>query len=227
MKVQYCPKMEELIEKSDALLIAAPEYLKKHAELAELPIRCGKPLFLDKIVTTEYASTKKLLSLADKYNTPVYACSVLRFFDELIKTNRDDIKDLAYWFNANELEIIHLIDPVIMLMKSSPKRIQYIKGNDYVHYFLEFKDKRCVTMSGYGVLFKDTPLLLNIFHEKNHEILKIELGEFDNFYTELVDFYKTGKPKLSHEEMLDIVSVYEAAVKSRQSPGEWIAVRKS
>lgn len=62
---------EELIEKSDVLLVLAPRDPKKHEELANLALRSGKRCYVDKTFAPDHFAAKRMLDLAEQSGTPV------------------------------------------------------------------------------------------------------------------------------------------------------------
>lgn len=73
---------EELIEKSDVLLVLAPRDPKKHEELANLALRSGKRCYVDKTFAPDHFAAKRMLDLAEHSGTPCWSSSALRFAEE-------------------------------------------------------------------------------------------------------------------------------------------------
>jgi len=71
---------EQLIEWADVIDICLPTDL--HMEYALKAIEAGKPLFLEKPMTTSLADAEKLIHAADKANVPFMVGQVVRFFPE-------------------------------------------------------------------------------------------------------------------------------------------------
>ena len=223
--IEQCASIEMLVSKSDALMVCCPDYPEFHEQLCQLPLRSGKPTFVDKVFAPDFITAKRLFSLANEYNTPVYSCSALRFMAEFTDVNTDDIVDIAFWSGADDVHIIHQIEPLMLLMKSKAKRLLCLLDGDYARYTVEFADGRYASMAGYHVI-KDTPLLANIFHKDRHETITVQSDIFHEFILKLADFLKTGDVKVKQEDTLDIIGVYEAAILSRQSSGTWINIRQ-
>ena len=59
-----CDSIEEVIEKSDFLIVLAPNYPESHEELCDLPLRSGKPTYVDKTFAPDKEMARKLIELA-------------------------------------------------------------------------------------------------------------------------------------------------------------------
>ena len=58
--VQNCKTIEEVIEKSDGLVILSPDNAERKEDLSRLAMMSGKPCFIDKTFTTGYESGKRI-----------------------------------------------------------------------------------------------------------------------------------------------------------------------
>lgn len=59
--VELCTTVEELIEKSDGLIILSPDNCELHEQLCRLPLSSGKPCYVDKTFAPDEASAKRVL----------------------------------------------------------------------------------------------------------------------------------------------------------------------
>ena len=48
MDVELCSSQEEVIDKSDYLVVLSPDNAERHVDLCKLPLVSGKPVFIDK-----------------------------------------------------------------------------------------------------------------------------------------------------------------------------------
>lgn len=92
MGVEYCATISEVIEKSDVLMVLAPDNCERKEDLAREALASGKPCFVDKPFGTDLASAKRMFEIAEKAAHP--ATHVHRF------AMRQSIKQLiALLFN--------------------------------------------------------------------------------------------------------------------------------
>ena len=75
--------LEELCELSDNILILAPADPQKHLEYAKTVLRYGKATYIDKTFAQNCTEAKEIYALAEKYGTPIFSTSALRYASEL------------------------------------------------------------------------------------------------------------------------------------------------
>ena len=88
--------IEEVIEKSDCICVLAPSNPEVHERLADLPLRSGKPLYIDKPFADSRAAAERIFALAEKHGTPLMSSSALRFGDELISGKLQAMKPTLF-----------------------------------------------------------------------------------------------------------------------------------
>lgn len=80
--IQRCATIEELIEKSDRLIVLSPDNCEMHEELCRLPMSSGKLTYVDKTFAPDYPAAKRIFDAAQQGGTPCYSTSALRFAEE-------------------------------------------------------------------------------------------------------------------------------------------------
>lgn len=80
---ERCDSIEELCEKSDAVIILAPDNCEKHLPYAKIVLPYGKPTYIDKTFAASYDEAKEIFAIAAQYNTPFFSTSSLRYANEL------------------------------------------------------------------------------------------------------------------------------------------------
>ncbi len=96
-QVTYCAAIEEVVEKSDALIVLSPDNCEKHEELAKLPLMSGKRTFIDKTFSPDRESALAMFALGDAHGTPCYSASALRFATEYQPYKGKTVKAMATW----------------------------------------------------------------------------------------------------------------------------------
>jgi len=224
--ITLCHSLEEIVDKSDALMVCAPNNSELHEQLCSLPLASGKPVFCDKVFSTTFVSAKRMFELAETHSTPVFSCSATRFIPEIVNIRTEGIRHASCWYGAYDVHIIHEIEPVMMLMQAKAVRIKNVISEDFIHYIIEFADGRYATMAGYHGI-KDIPLLIHVFREDGYETV-VNKGElFHNLIVEISETFKSRTIKINPNETLNIIGVYEAAMESRKMPGEWVEIQQT
>lgn len=217
-----CQTLEELIEKNDALIVLSPDHCHMHEELCQLPLRSGKPTYVDKTFAPDKAIAQRIFAIAKKHNTPCYSTSALRYAAEYKKVNTDSISAVNCWGPGNfDTYSIHQLEPLMMLMKTPAKRVLYLPGEGWLTLAIEFKDGRMGTVSQFEA---GSPFITNVCCKDGNKLLHIQSDFFHKFIAELVDFFRSHKEKVSHEETISIMAVRGAGIEAQKHPGQWIQV---
>ena len=58
--VERCDSIEELVDKSDYIVVLSPDHPQYHYELSEYALKSGKPTFIDKTFATDKQSAIKI-----------------------------------------------------------------------------------------------------------------------------------------------------------------------
>ena len=90
--VELLGSIEEVIEKSDFLIVMSPDNPEQHEELCELPLASGKLTYVDKTFATSREKAINIINMAKKGNTPFFSTSALRFsaeYENIIKEGTD------------------------------------------------------------------------------------------------------------------------------------------
>ena len=82
-RVARSASIDELIGKSDCVAVLSPDNPERHEALSELALRSGKPVYVDKTFAVTREAADRMFDLAEKYSTPMYSTSALRYAKEL------------------------------------------------------------------------------------------------------------------------------------------------
>ena len=76
--VELLGTIDEVIEKSDVLIVLSPDHPERHWDLCQKPFRSGKRVYVDKTFAPSKKIAEDLVKLADENNTPFFSSSALR-----------------------------------------------------------------------------------------------------------------------------------------------------
>lgn len=219
MGIAQAASIEEVIEKSDALVVLSPDNCEMHEQLCQLPLRSGKPTYVDKTFAPDYETAKRIFDIAEASGTPCYSTSALRYATEY--QGIENVRAISSW-GPNEFETyaIHQLEPIMMLMRGEPRRVQYLPSEEGYSMAIEFKDGRCATLCGGG----DAPFAMQIRTENGEKKIEVKSDMFRYFMQHLVAFFRDPKQIVPHDETLRIMAVRGAGVKAMANPGEWVEI---
>ncbi len=223
--VQRANSIEEVVEKCDCLIVMSPDNPERHWDLCQLPLRSGKPVYVDKTFALSKKIAQDLVALGESNNTPFFSSSALRFADELVPLRKDDIVFINSRGPGNfDTYAIHQLEPMLMLMGSDVERVMSVGSGKYESLVLQFSNGRSAVMSHYGwnggIDFEFTVSYGDGINVK----VPAMSNTFPNFIASMLDFFRTGRIYAAHEETVSIMAVIEAGNRALKTPGEWVEV---
>lgn len=224
MGIEHCKTIAEVVEKADVIMVLAPDNCERKEDLAREALMSGKPTFIDKPFGTDLASAKRMFELADKYNTPCYSCSSLRFAEEYDTVDRSKVESILAVTPQNSFDnyILHALEPAMMLMGEPAVRAMAIKKDTaYYSAVFELESGRIITVNAFDY---NVPYRMTLSIPSDNQIIECSYGFWSGHYKAMVEFFKTGVAPISHKETLMIAAAREAAKKSIELGSEWVAV---
>ena len=221
--VTYCESIEEVIEKSDVLMVLSPDNPEMHKELCDLPLKSGKITYVDKTFAPDYQTAKELVELAETYNTPMFSSSALRFSKELEGIDKEGIRTVATQGpGVISNYSIHQLEMIVYLMGAEAEKVMFLGTEQCPQLVIAFSGNRSAVMGqyGWGTEFSvfgardnDTYIQIPTCHEY-----------FERFVKALLEFFESGIPPVDAKETLLIATLRELGIKACNKPGEWISL---
>lgn len=220
--IELLDTIEEVIEKSDCLVVLSPDNPEMHELLCDLPLKSGKRTYVDKTFAPDKESAIRIFANAEAHNTPCFSSSALRFASELDEINTDNIyKIYSEGPNSLSIYVIHQIEPIIRLMNSRAKRIMFLGDELHPSLIIEFADGRYAQLyhrNDENGSFRITA----VDKDNNAKYYEIQSDFFGNFIKGMIEFFKTGEAPVTHEQTIDVIAVRRAAIRAASTPFEWI-----
>ncbi len=219
-----CDSIEEVVEKSDFLIVLAPNYPESHEELCELPLRSGKPTYVDKTFAPDKEMAKKLIELAKEHNTPLFTTSALRYSDELIDVDTENIKTISMRGPGPlEMYSIHYIESIVRLFGPEAESVMFIGDKENPAYIMRFSGNRYATAHQF-----DWDCPFNISLKYSDEKAPLYISKCNNFFIgfvkKLVEFFETAKNPVDYEETIAVIAIRAAILNAVKTPGEWVNI---
>ena len=221
MGIRQAASIEEVIESSDVLIVLSPDNCEMHEQLCQLPLRSGKPTYIDKTFAPDLPTAQRIFAIADEYGTPCYSTSALRYATEYKDLGK--VQAIASWGpNGFETYSIHQLEPIMMLMQAEPKRVMALTGDKWYIMTIEFVDGRAATLTGYAA---GSPFAMNVTGENGAKVINVESDFFGGFIANLVEFFRDSTKIVPHADTLRIMAVRGAGLKALETPGEWVDIQ--
>ncbi len=220
--VSLCETIEEVVEKSEALIVLSPDNCEQHEALCQIPLSSQKRTYVDKTFAPDKRSAEAIFERAEKYGTPCYSASALRFAAEYQPFAGKEVEAVST-IGPNDLETygIHQLEPLVMLMHGSAKRVMSMPWGKGVQLMFDWSDGRSGSVLCTG---GDAPFLTTVSDRTECQTLSIVSDYFSVFMQHLAQFFTDGTIPVSHGETIAIMALREAALKAEQTPGSWVAV---
>ena len=220
MGIPQAKSIEEVVETCDAIVVLSPDNCEMHEQLCQLPLRSGKPVYVDKTFAPDGETARRIFAIAGESHTPCYSTSALRYAEEY--QGLKGIRAISTW-GPNEFETysIHQLEPVMMLMGVDAARVMYLPGEGWYTLAIEFADGRKATITGFA---HGSPFLANVEMEAGAKLIEVKSDYFHRFIEHMVAFFRNPQLAVPHAETLRIMDVRGAGLKAIAAPGTWVRV---
>lgn len=219
--VTRCNTVEELCEKSDAIIILAPSDPDKHLGYAQKVLPYGKPTYIDKTFAPDLAAAKEIFVMAEKYKTPFFSTSALRYASEL-----NDFCDISKLFltggggNFNEY-IIHTVEMAVTLLNDRVEKV-------CVECLGRSRLCRAVTEGKTDIVIQYSPALpFSVMAESSDGKCRFKEVRSDTFsflISDILRFFETGKVPFDPMQTIEAMRFRDALLKAETNGGSWITV---
>ncbi len=234
MGVTIVNSIEELLTQVDFVMLETNDG-RPHLEQAIPVLESGKSLFIDKPMAVSLADAMKIFKLAEKYKTPLFSSSSLRYCPGARESRKGEgtgeiigaetyspmiieptHPDL-FWYGIHGVELLFTVMQTgcLSVRRLSSSHMDLITGRwegDKIGTFRGIKEG----FHDYGGIAFG---LTGIRH----------LGPYEG-YAPLVQailrFFSTGETPVSPDETLEILAFMEAAEESKKREGAWISVEE-
>ena len=212
--------IEEVIEKSDLLIVLSPDNPEMHEELTDLPLKSGKLVYVDKTFAPDKETAERIFANADAHGTTCFSSSALRFVTELKVVEKSKIaKIYSEGPGFYDTYSIHQIEPVVMLMDCRAKRVMALDDEKHPAIVIEFEDGRLAQIYQH----RQADFKITVVDDDNNGVdYPVKSDYFGLFMEALVEFFDTGKIPASHEQTIDVIAIREAGVRALKTPFNWI-----
>ena len=222
LNIPLLSSMEEVIEKSDCLVVLSPDNPEMHEELCKLPLSSGKLTYVDKTFATTKAEAERIFENADKHGTKCYSSSALYFADEYQNIETSDIsviQSMGPGVFANYA--IHQVEPIVKLMGIGATKVMCISDTSPA-FVIEYPDGRQARFSHFG----SSSFGMGIGYKSKPETSHITVGSdfFGSCIKSMVNFFETGNIPVAHENTIEVIAIIEAARYALTKPFEWVKV---
>jgi predicted dehydrogenase len=220
--------IEQVVEESDCIVVLSPDNSEMHEELADLPLKSGKPVYIDKPIAPDLAAAKRLFEKAEKHKTPMMSSSALRFGSALEKAIRDIGKSPVNYAAVQgggmfRNYAIHQIEMLVMLMGPGAKKVMQSGGKNSSLLIVDYGEGRRGTvnlMPGHG-------FRLSACYGENKCVIVNEMTDFfPRFVEAMLRFFDTEESPIPVNQTLETAALIGAGTKALETPDKWVLLEK-
>ncbi len=198
---EKCSSIAELCEKSDYIVILCPSNPEKHLPYVKEAFKCGKPAYVDKTFSPNYAEAVEMFETAEKYGTPFFSTSALRYATELDGVGSPDLFETwGYGSTFNEYSV-HQIEMVVKTINSKciSAKAEAVEGG--FRFFLEFENGKKAKMN-YN---PDTPFKISADGKEQ----PVSSPYFKLLMADIIRFFNTKEPSFDTAQTLEVMRIRE------------------
>ena len=204
--------IEEVVEKCDAVSVLAPANPEVHARLAEIPLRSGKPVYVDKPFADSLAAAEKMFEIAEKHSTPLMTSSALRFSDGLFSGEVRKMDPFVFCTAGGGRSFpeyaIHQLEMIVSVMGTEVQGMELTGNAEKLFLNLQYSGSRLAT----AVYAPALPFEFHAICPDGRTLHKAASGYWEKFVDVLLDFFATGVSPIPREQTLCIAGLLEKSV---------------
>ncbi|HAH87034.1 MAG TPA: oxidoreductase, partial [Armatimonadetes bacterium] len=148
MGIGKAESIEQVVEECDCIVVLSPNNSERHEARGALPLKSGKPVYIDKPFAPSLKVAKRLFAKADKYGTPLMSSSALRFgshLDNALKEiGTEQVKFASERGGGMSFKVycIHQLEIIAMTMGMGAKRIMQCGNGSWELMTIDYGDGR-------------------------------------------------------------------------------------
>ena len=218
--IRHSPSIEDLVESTDGIVVLSPDHPEHHFRLSQLPLRSGKPVYIDKTFAPDAATAIELFRIADESGTPLYSTSALRYAVEFETQKLDTYSSAEYVALATrgpgnfDNYSIHQLEMIVRTMGPGAVSAAAVGSTKSPCIVFDYGNDRSVLLHCIG----DTFTLSAVRDSGATSVAVVTENFWPGFIRDLLGFFDSRKPPVPKEETIAAVAMYEAGLKALRAP---------
>lgn len=224
MQIELFENAEEVIEKSDYIIILSPNNPERHPHLCKIAENCKKPVYVDKTFAETAEDALSIFKGFDAGNTPCWSASALAFSDELVECPRDGITAInSIGSGFVETYCIHQIEPIVQLLGTAAESVTYFGHEIYPTFEIRFPENKIARFTQCPCTKFSMQLA---YSNGTYHNFTVQSPFFERLIQNLVCFFETGQIPISHEQTTAVMAIRSACLKAMGTPFLPVEIRK-
>jgi predicted dehydrogenase len=228
-RIKKASSIEQVVEECDCIIVLSPNNTERHEELADLPLKSSKPVYIDKPIAPTLAAARRLFEKAAAHNTPMMSCSALRFGSDMEKAIKEDIVNQQVHFVTTRgggvfhIYAIHQLEMLVMALGTGAKRVMQCGNERSKVMIIDYGNER----RGLINLTPAQSFGMTIQYGEDKGLVINEMTDFfPRFVEAMLYFFDTAKSPIPKKQTLEIAALIEAGTTALKNPDIWVEVLK-
>lgn len=222
--IELLPTIEELINASDCLIVLSPDNPEEHMRLAELALKSGKPVYIDKTFATSEKDAKKMFDLAESTGTAMYSTSALRYSKayQNLPTEIQNLRSQGGGVPYNYL--VHQLEPIIKILGTDVLRGLAWGSERLATFLLEFESGRMATLNqheSFGFQMQVETDGSTVTVDANDDFFTVMIREMLDFFAAVLQSSDLTIP-VPRIETEAIMAARQILLEALAHPGQWV-----
>lgn len=218
--------IKDVVDNVDVIMVLAPNNPELHEELCELPLKSGKPVYVDKTFAPDFETAKRIAEAGK--NAKFWSTSATRFEDSISEFlyNENSVVNGLSVSSGYQFEIycIHLIEITNTFMKNGAEEVICYSGAPAYKFEILYNDGR----KAYINEFEGNSAPFTCFPEIDGKCKYIPFkGDFwKSFAKAVLDFFDTGVAPVKIESTIECIAIRDALIEAKNNIGKAVKVKK-
>lgn len=227
-KVERASSIEQVIEECDAIVVLSPDNPERHEDLSDLPLKSGKPVYVDKPLAPSLAAAERLFEKAERHGTPMMSCSALRYGKKLEEAIKQKVAGRPVHYVGTrgggdfDVYAIHQVEMLVMALGTGSSRVMQCGKEAAKLMVIDYPDGR----RGSVTLAPEHPFQLSVAYGS---AASLTIDAMDDFFPPFVEamlsFFESGVSPILKEQTLEIAALVEVGIAALKSPDRWVSLR--
>lgn len=224
--VERCATLAELCEKSDVIVVLSPDNPEKHLGYAEEVLKYGKRTYIDKTFAPDLKTAKQIFALGEKYGTPFFSTSALRYATEL--DQYENCRQIITGGAGNNFAVyvIHQIEMIVKKLGTGAQRIRAEHFGAQIYLHVDYADDRTATMIFARSLRFMAYMADGVKGGVRPVRVEVTSPYFDGLIADILHFFETGELSFDPSETLEVMRLREGAMLAGENDDTWIDLTK-
>ncbi|MBE7025496.1 MAG: hypothetical protein E7408_05520 [Ruminococcaceae bacterium] len=221
--VEMLSSIEEVVEKSDYIIVLSPNNPEQHRALCEIPLKSGKPVYIDKTFAPDAETAKEIFAIADAHGTPCYSSSALFFADELKDLQKENVEYMtSFGSGGYETHSIHQIEQVVTFMGRDAESVMYTGTEKFPSFKVRFAGDRYA-----DIIMMPGRFRMHVGYGDGKAVdYTVDSPIFDRLVENMVKFFRTTEIPVPHAQTVEVIAIREASIRAKETPFVWVDIQK-